>query len=1410
MYPQSKQFLVVLAFFLHNIVLFSQGDMNCPSPTFFKTFGSEAQAEYATAIIKSSDNNLFLAGRDGNKTFIQKMNSSGVVLWTREFQVSAFEPVTPSEIIEDSEGMIVGCGTQGFTGLSKGFVFRYDPVNNMMLWAQQISSNNPIAAGILEKGPGGNFIFYQTNLLGSGEKDAEIIEVDRLTGVLNPSLAKRYEYISSDAISKMIYVNGALYASGTSACRSGNFNLVNTRQLLARIDPGTFDPIWAHLNHLDTLAPVSFLGRDLLADGDALISAYVGSDEIMIGGVGNDTIYLQKTDLNGNLQWVRSYSVQAGVLKLLAVPDGYVIYGQQDSSQHLVFKTDKDGLPLWGRVLTESVPAAVSSNTFAPNQAVAMGDSLFFTGTAANGALDVFLWKMTADGNMVDSCGFVDTLMVESKMVANPLRFLADLSQVFSTATTIGPIPTIQDASLDLHQFCPDCNVPDPCPEDNDFVLTINDVYCEAGTVNMQFTICELEGGDIPPLTISFFDANPYLQATNAIGSYDYSPMTNDSCWSVDLTDLEALFGAANIQTGVQIFAVVNVPENAGTPFNLNDFPLSDYAECNYNNNLDVYTIQLPVAPTLNLGPDQSVCPNQGAVLDAGAGFIKYQWSNGQSTQMITVNFSGQFRVTATDFCGFKQIDTVAVQILQTPQLTENGSFCPGQSVTIRGFSFDQAGVFQETLTGLNTECDTVVTFFINQFPYETQTKIIQFCPGETVTINGITYDESGLAQDTLAGIIGCDTIITYFLNQLPAPFRFDTAYICPGDSVLVGNFYYNMPGLVFDTIPATGPVGCDTVIRVQIILLQQITVNQTVEFCPGSTVIIQGESFDQPGSVSFTVPSTTGGCDSLLNYTLEWLPAPMRDETIAFCQGSSVDIGGNNYTDPGIVLLTIPGQPGDCDTLVTYTLAWIPGPTRDETLEFCPGSSVEIDGISYTQPGTVLSTVAGTGGDCDTLVTYTLEWLPAPTRDETVAFCPGTSVEIGGISYTQPGTVMSTIPGNGVDCDTLVTYTLVFSALPTRDETIEFCAGASVSIGGQTFTQPGTAIDTLPGIAGACDTVVTYTLQYLDPAPSTLMANCPFDVNIATIPGTGPIVVDYNQPTATSDCTCPGIEWTLSAGQPSGSLFPTGMTTVCYTATDSCGSTDDCCFKVIVREENPCETKVIGCMKYEILAITANTQQEYTYRIRVTNSCANKLIYTAIQLPNGVVAVNPVSNTIYESPDGQEYLVRNPNYAPFYSVRFKSTTDSIANGESSELEYTLPGQSHPTFIRIISKLSPQLYYETTLNTFNCPVGVMVQNGNRSENQLAAPNVLAAEKTMLLFPNPTSGLLYADLSDWAGSLLSLKVMDSRGQMVQATSLVASRGSQQVLLPEGVPNGLYFLEIMTESGERALGRFVLAR
>ncbi len=631
---------------------------------------------------------------------------------------------------------------------------------------------------------------------------------------------------------------------------------------------------------------------------------------------------------------------------------------------------------------------------------------------------------------------------------------------------------------------------------------------------------------------------------------------------------------------------------------------------------------------------------------------------------------------------------------------------------------------------------------------------------------------------------------------------------ICFGESITIeGNSYSQDTSF---TVEISGNGGCDTLRTFIVDILPQLTVAEAIELCPGETVTIGGQEVSQAGVYLLMLDGVNGECDTTVTYTVTLLPYPTRSEDISFCPGESVTIGGQVYDQSGTVVDTIASATA-CDTIVTYNLTLLPYQTRSEDISFCPGESVTIAGQVYNQSSTVVDTVSALAG-CDTIVTYTLTLLPYQTSSENLSFCPGESVTIGGQVYNQSGTVVDTITST-TGCDVIVTYTLTLLPQPSFNQTIAFCPGETITLGGSNYTQPTTVTLTLPSTTGGCDTLATYILQFSTPAPSNVSINCPGAITIGQPSGSNGAVVNFDPATASSDCTCPGIQLTQTEGLPSGSNFPLGTTSVCYTAQDSCGQTASCCFKVTIGEDDPCDTKVVSCIKYELLTITEDPDENRTYRIRVTNNCSNKLIYTAIQVPDGLVAMEPANFSIYTAPSGNTYRVRSPNFSPQYSVRYSSIADSINNGESDIFRYTLPAQADVTFIHVVSRLAPYVYLGAHLNTFYCPIGVTPTDDNRPdgfERDEAEIIDILPNTELLLFPSPTSGELYADFSPWEGEALNVQVLDSRGQRIQQRNLTAGGDAQQFELPSELPNGLYFMEIRTEAGAKFVGRFVVQR
>ena len=245
---------------------------------------------------------------------------------------------------------------------------------------------------------------------------------------------------------------------------------------------------------------------------------------------------------------------------------------------------------------------------------------------------------------------------------------------------------------------------------------------------------------------------------------------------------------------------------------------------------------------------------------------------------------------------------------------------------------------------------------------------------------------------------------------------------------------------------------------------------------------------------------------------------------------------------------------------------------------------------------------------------------------------------------------------------------------------------------------------------------------------------------------------------------------------------------------------------------EVACDVKTIGCVKYELLSIVRDASGNKTYRIRVTNTCADALNYVAFQIPNGVNAVGSLNNSTYTSLGGRNYDVRNPNFSPFYSIRFKSQgTNGIANGQLDAFEYTLPATANPNFIYVSARVGAASY-DTYINVFSCTVGTPSPPSSKPEDGINDRDdaSLLATSELRVFPNPTEGLLFADLSAWAGQEVQIRAFNAQGQMLLNASVAGGNTQHTVELSNNLTSGLYFLEVTAADGAKQSRRFMVRR
>lgn len=93
----------------------------------------------------------------------------------------------------------------------------------------------------------------------------------------------------------------------------------------------------------------------------------------------------------------------------------------------------------------------------------------------------------------------------------------------------------------------------------------------------------------------------------------------------------------------------------------------------------DTITINFYPRPSVNLGNDTTLCDGDFVLYNAGSGFQKYTWSNGDADCCTSINDSGLVFVIVTDSNGCTAVsDTVIITLANSPpppEITTSGSF---------------------------------------------------------------------------------------------------------------------------------------------------------------------------------------------------------------------------------------------------------------------------------------------------------------------------------------------------------------------------------------------------------------------------------------------------------------------------------------------------------------------------------------------------------------------------------------------------------------------------------------------------------------------------------------------------------------------------------------------------------------
>ena len=413
----------------------------------------------------------------------------------------------------------------------------------------------------------------------------------------------------------------------------------------------------------------------------------------------------------------------------------------------------------------------------------------------------------------------------------------------------------------------------------------------------------------------------------------------------------------------------------------------------------------------------------------------------------FALTFSGFFQNNDFGVDGCDSITTLNVVIQQPAFSNVNGEICDGQMFEYHDLITDVPGTYEFSIpTAFG--CDSLVTLNLTEGELETKEIDANICTGETYQEYGISADAPGSYEAILENPMGCDTVLTVNLSIIDQPTLSITDSFCPGDIYNQYGIETDLPG-IYDTV-LSNPNGCDTILTLELTEKTQPTLLLVESICIGEVYDEYGIDATDSGSYVATVASSTG-CDTLLTVDLTVEEAPTGYFQKYICTGDTFIFQDIEESESG-TYTTSYDYGGVCDSTVTFELIVTETIVLDLDRTICEGEVFDQFGITEDTPGTYENIINNTNG-CDSIITLNLS-VAGPTESFlTEVICPESYFDLYDIYENTAGTYQ-TIIENVNGCDSTINVDL--SILPEANEEVFYsiCEGDQLEIDGATYTE--------------------------------------------------------------------------------------------------------------------------------------------------------------------------------------------------------------------------------------------------------------------------------------------------------------------------------------------------------------------
>ncbi len=203
-----------------------------------------------------------------------------------------------------------------------------------------------------------------------------------------------------------------------------------------------------------------------------------------------------------------------------------------------------------------------------------------------------------------------------------------------------------------------------------------------------------------------------------------------------------------------------------------------------------------PLTTSGNISGDQTVCPDLPFLysVNAPSGATEFDWTVNGSTINTVADFieytfpnDGNYTicVTAKNACDEAPPTCTIVQVNSVPDTEIIDILCEGDSFLVANTVIYEGGFYQFDLLNIDG-CDSLVIVELTEVVTPVLDIDVDICDGDTLSIGNTPFTQTGIYQEVLTSVFGCDSIVNLDLFTIVCNITSDDSFtppICFGES---------------------------------------------------------------------------------------------------------------------------------------------------------------------------------------------------------------------------------------------------------------------------------------------------------------------------------------------------------------------------------------------------------------------------------------------------------------------------------------------------------------------------------------------------------------------------------------------------------------------------------------------------